>query len=334
MNNHEEKSMHKTMKRGALLFALLFASPAAMSAQPDAYPVRPVRMIVPYPPGGGNDIIGRIVADKLTGGLGQQVVVDNRGGAATVIGADIAKNAAPDGYTVLLATVTTLAVNPALHRKLPYDPRKDFAPISRLASQPYLLVANPSHHYKTVSDLLRDARAHPGKLTFGSPGAGSNGHLAGELMKALTHIDMVHVPYKGTGPALTDLLSGQIALMFATMPSVQGFVKQGKLTGIAVSTAKRSPAMPDVPTIAESGVPGYEMVSWNGLLVPAGTAGMIVARLNREVTRVLDAPDVRARLTQRGFDPDPTTPAEFAQFIDRELARYRDLVKSAGMTAQ
>jgi tripartite-type tricarboxylate transporter receptor subunit TctC len=298
------------------------------------YPIKPIRIIIPYPPGGSNDLIGRAVADKLSQRMGEPCIVDNRGGAATITATEMAAKAPADGYTLLLATVRTLAVNPSLYKKLPYNPVKDFEPISQLASQPYLLVAHPSIEASTMADLLRIARTRPGSLTLGSPGAGSNGHLAGELLKSLTGIDVMHVPYHGLAPALSDLVGGQISLMFVTIPAAQGFVKAGRVRALAVSTVKRSPAMPDVPTIAESGVRGYEIVSWNGLVAPAGTSHAIIERLNREVERVLDASDVRARLTQQGFDPTPSRPRDFERFIRSELTRYRFLVQMAGMTAE
>lgn len=317
------------------LIALAFGACATLAvAAQSTYPNKPVRMIVPYPAGGGNDIIGRAVAEKLTEKLGQQIVVDNRGGAATAIGAEIAARTAPDGYTILLATVTTLAVNPNLKAKLPYDPVRDFDPISMLASQPYLLVVHPSLKVQSVKDLIALAKAKPGALNFASPGIGSNGHLAGELMNSLANINMVHVGYKGTGPALNDLLGGHVSLMFATMPSVEAHVKAGRLRGLAVSTAKRSPAMPEMPTIAEAGVPGYTMRSWNGLVVPRGTPPAVINKLSKEVSVVLSSPELEKRLTGLGFDPDPGTPQEFAAFIQKELALYGKIIKAAGLTPQ
>lgn len=307
----------------------------AANAQPNApYPVKPVRLIVPYPPGGGNDIIARAVSEKLTEQLGQQVVVDNRGGAATVIGTEIAASAPHDGYTILLATVTTLAVNPNLKAKLPYDTFRDFSPVSRLASQPYLLVVHPSLKVTSVKELIALAKAKPGTLNFASPGVGSNGHLAGELFKSLAGIDMVHVGYKGTGPALNDLLGGHVSVMFATMPSVQSHVKAHRLTALAVSTAKRSPAMPSVPTVAEAGVPGYAMFSWNGLLVPHGTPKAIIIKLSNDLRAVLTNPALEQRLIRIGFNPDPGTPEEFAAFIKNEMERYGKIVKAAGLRAR
>jgi len=309
---------------------LLTATAPIAQAQP-AYPTKPIRMIVPYPPSGGNDILGRFVADKLTEKLGQQVVVDNRGGASTSIGAEIAARAPVDGYTIFLATVTTLAVNPNLNAKLPYDADRDFSPVSMLASQPYLLVSHPSLKLKTVNDLIALAKAKPGALNFASPGVGSNGHLAGELINSMAGIKMVHIGYKGTGPAINDLMGGHVPIMIATLPSVESHVKAGRITGLGVSTLKRSSIMPAVPTISESGISGYSMRSWNGLMVPRKVEAQVVTRLNREVNEVLTHPENVKRLTALGFDPDPGTPAEFAAFIKQELDLYAKVVKAAGL---
>lgn len=319
--------------QGKLALASCVAACLATSAVAHAqqYPSKPIRLIVPYPASGGNDILGRIVAQKVSERLGQQIVVDNRGGASTAIGAELAARSPNDGYTVLLATVTTLAVNPNLKAKLPYDVHRDFDPVTMLASQPYLLVVHPSLKVTTVKELIALAKSEPGKLNFASPGVGSNGHLAGELMNAMAGIKMVHIGYKGTGPALNDLLGGQVGLMFATLPSVEGHVRAGRLVGLAVSTPRRSPAMPATPTLAEAGVPGYSMRSWNGLMVPRGAPAAVVARLNKEVNAALDQPDTKQRLIQIGFDPDPSTPQEFSAFIDSEVALYGKIVKEAGL---
>lgn len=312
-----------------LLLALCAALPAT-AAQP-TFPEKPIRLIVPYPPGGGNDIIGRAVAQRLTQTLGQSVVVDNRGGAATAIGAEIAAGAAADGYTVLLATVTTLAANPNLRSKLGYR-LSEFDPVSRLASQPYVLVVTPSLPVKSVKELIAYAKSHPGKLNFASPGTGSNGQLAGELLKSMAGIDMVHVAFRGTGPALAALLGGQVQVMFATMPSAQRHIEAGKLRGLAVSTSERSAAMPDLPTVSEAGVPGYSIFSWNGLLVPHGTPHARTARLNHAVVDALRWPPLVQRLTALGFHPDPSSPEQFSAFIQRELAQYAKIVKAAHLT--
>lgn len=315
----------------SILLCVSFALGTSAAGFAADYPVRPVKIIVPYPPGGGNDIIGRVVAERLTKKFGQQVLVENRGGASTIIGTEAAKRAAADGYTILLATVTTLAVNPNLKKKLPYDTFRDFDPVTMLASQPYLLVVYPKVPVKSVKDLIAYAKAKPGVLNFGSPGADSNGRLAGELLKSLASIDIVHIAYKGTGPALTALLGGHIQLMFATMPSVHSYVENGQLHALAVSTAKRSDAMPNMPTVAEAGVPGYEMRSWNGLLVPKGVSPAIIKKINGAVNEVLNEPQVKQRLSALGFEPEPTTPEAFGSFIRQQMKHYAEIIKNAGI---
>lgn len=314
-----------------LISTLSVGATFTVNAQ-SAYPTKPIRLIVPYPTSGGNDILGRVIAENLSERLGQQCVVDNRGGASTAIGAEIAARAPADGYTILLATVTTLAVNPNLISKLSYDIDRDFHPLTMLASQPYLLVAHPSLKLKTMEDLIALAKSKPGALNFASPGLGSNGHLAGELLKSMAGISMVHVGYKGTGPAITDLIGGHVSILFGTLPSVQAHVKAGRLSGIAVSTSKRSPAMPAIPTISESGVPGYSMRSWNGLMVPRGTSPQIIGKISTTVNNILTSAEVTQRLIGVGFDPDPSTPQEFSDFIRQERALYAKIVKAAGLT--
>ena len=312
-----------------------FAAACALAAQPpakvDAYPNRPIRLIVPYPPGGPTDLIARAVNERLAQRLGQQVVVDNRGGAATVIGAELAAHAPADGYTLLVATITTLAVNPALNKKLPYDPERDFAPVSMLAAQPYLLAATAALPLNSVSQLVAYAKANPGKLSFASAGVGAGAHLAGELFKYMAQIDVVHVPYKGTGPAITDLVGGHVAYQFAGVSVLMPFVTSGKLRALAVSTAKRSPMAPAVPTIAESGLAGYETSSWNSLVAPRGTPQLTIARLNADIVAVLNQPEIRERLKQQGVDADPGTPAQLAAHIKAERTRFDKLITAIGL---
>jgi tripartite-type tricarboxylate transporter receptor subunit TctC len=320
--------MHAGMKAALLAGAILLAAPAA--AQPD-YPTRPIRLIVPYPPGGPTDLIGRVVSDLVGKRLGQQIIVDNRGGAATVIGAELAARAPADGYTLLLATITTLAVTPALQKKLPYHPERDFAPISMLAAQPYLLASSPSLPAPSVKQLVAYAKANPGKLNFASAGIGSGAHLAGEMLKHMAALDVVHVPYKGTGPAITDLISGQVSYMFGGISAIQPHAQAGKLRVLAVSTAKRSPALPDVPTVAEGGVTGYGTSTWNSLVAPRGTPQPILARLNAETVAALGQPEVRDRLRTQGIDADPGTPAQLSAHIKSELARFDKLIRAIGL---
>ena len=295
------------------------------------FPSRPIRLIVPYPPGGPTDLIARAVNERLAQRLGQQVVIDNRGGAATVIGAELAARAPADGYTLLVATITTLAVNPALNPRLPYDPERDFAPVSMLAAQPYLLASTASLPVTSVAQLIAYAKANPGKLSFASAGVGAGAHLAGELFKYMAKIDVVHVPYKGTGPAVTDLIGGHVAYQFAGVSVLMPFAATGKLRTLAVSTAKRSPMVPEVPTIAESGLAGYETSSWNSLVAPRGTPRAMIERLNADIVAVLNSPEIRERFRQQGVDADPGTPAQLAAHIKAERARFARLIAAIGL---
>jgi tripartite-type tricarboxylate transporter receptor subunit TctC len=300
------------------------------SAFAQTYPVRPIRMIVAYPPGGGTDIVGRMMGQRLGENLGQTVVVDNRGGATGNIGTEIAAHATADGYTLLMGNVAPNAINVSLFKKLPFDPVKDFAPVSLVAVTPNILVVQPSSPVKTVKDLIALAKSKPGTLNFPSAGVGSSSHLAGEMLKSMAGIDMVHVPYKGGGPALVALLSGQVQLMFATLPAAMPHVKSGKLRPVAVTTSHRSQALPELPTIAESGVAGYEAATWYGLLAPAGTPKAIVDRLHAEIVKIL-ATDTRQRLAAQGFEPAGTTPAEFAGYIKSEIVKWVKVIKAAGI---
>jgi tripartite-type tricarboxylate transporter receptor subunit TctC len=297
-----------------------------------AYPTKSIRLIVPYPPGGGADVMGRVLAEALTTRFAQQVVVDNRGGASTTIGADLAAKSPADGYTLFLATVTTLAVVPNVRARLPYDFERDFSPVSTLARQPYVLAAHSSVPAKNVKELIAWLNANRGKVNYGSPGVAAGGHIAGEMFKQMTGVDMTHITYKGSGPAASDLLGGHIALMFTTIPAVYGGIKDGKLRAIAVTTIKRTPALPDTPTMAESGISGYETNSWSTLVVPKGTPSTIIARLNSDAA-VLRSPDALARLTPQGFDPEPSTPEYVTPYVKAERVRYGKLLKTMGVTS-
>ncbi|MDB5905211.1 MAG: Tripartite-type tricarboxylate transporter, receptor component TctC [Betaproteobacteria bacterium] len=318
--------------RSTVLLALCAVAPVAAYAA-DAWPTRPVRMIVAYPPGGGTDIVGRVMAQKLTETLGHTVVIDNRGGASGNIGSELAARANPDGYTLLMGNVAPNAINVSLFKKLPYDPVKDFAPVSLVAITPNILVVNPTVPVKTVKDLVALAKAKPGVLNFPSAGVGSSSHLAGELLKILAKVDMVHVPYKGGGPALVDTISGQMQLMFATMPAAMPHVKSGKVRPIAVTTEKRSQTMPELPTIGES-VKGYEASTWYGLLAPAGTPAAIVTRLHQDTVKILAMPDMREKLGAQGIEPVGGTPAEFGAYIKSEIAKWGRVIREAGIKAE
>ncbi|MBS0468894.1 MAG: tripartite tricarboxylate transporter substrate binding protein [Proteobacteria bacterium] len=313
-----------------LALAAAGALPLAAAAQ--NYPTKPVTIIVPFSAGGTTDILARIVGQGLTTELGQPFLVDNRAGAGGNIGGALAAKAQADGYTLFMGTVGTHAINQALYKKMPFDPVKDFAPISRVATVPNLLVANPKEPYKTVKELIAYAKAHPGKVTFGSPGSGASPHVSGELFKSMTGTDLLHVPYKGSAPAMTDLLGGQTSIMFDNMPSAIQHVRSGKLRPIAVTTAKRSPELPDVPTIAESGVPGYEAMSWFGLFAPAATPKPVLDKLNAALVKVLNQPDVKKKIAEQGGDVVAETPAQFAAFIKSESAKWGKVVKDSGAT--
>jgi len=298
------------------------------------YPNKPIRLIVPFPPGGPNDILGRVVASTLTGQLGQQVVVDNRGGAGGIIGAEIAARSAPDGHTLLLSGTASMAINPGLHKKLPYDPLKDFAPISMLGTAPSLLTVHPSLAVKTVKDLIALAQAKPGKLNFVSAGHGTPPHLAGELFKNMTGVNMVHVPYKGGGPALADLLAGQVELYFSGISSVLPFVKENRLRGVAVTSAKRTAVLPDTPTIAESGLPGFEVGNWYAVAAPAATPPAIIRRLNAEILTALTAPELKKRFFELAADPFGSTPEQLAAYNRSEITKWARAIKAAGITPE
>jgi tripartite-type tricarboxylate transporter receptor subunit TctC len=317
----------------ALLAAAIAWVAAAEAAEPlpATFPSKPLRLIVPYPPGGGSDVMGRAIAERLSQQLRQQVIVDNRGGASTAIGAELASRAPADGYTLLVGTITTLAVNPNLRARLPYDPVRSFDPITLLASQPYYVALNPGVPARSIQDLIAYARARPGAINFGSPGVGSGSHLTGELFNSMAQTKLVHIGYKGAGPAVLDLVSGQTSLMFATLSAVHSMINSGKVVAIAITTAKRSQAMPDVPTVAESGVPGFAMRSWNGLLGPRGIPKAVLQRLSSETVAALQSAEFSKRLVGIGFEPDPTTPAQFARFIEDEIALHARIIKSAGL---
>jgi tripartite-type tricarboxylate transporter receptor subunit TctC len=300
----------------------------AIATQAQSYPTRPVRMVAPFAPGGGTDISARILAEGLTKTLGQTVVVDNRPGAGSTLGTDLVAKATADGYTILLGNIS-MAFNAALYRKLPYDTLSDFAAISLVSDQPNILIGHPSLPAKTLGEFVALARSQPGKLTYGSAGNGSGTHLAMELLLMSQRMDLVHVPFKGTGPALTALLGNQISVFFSTYASALPHVKANRLRAYAVTSAKRTTTLPEVPTIAESGVPGYEYSTWYGLLAPAGVPKPIIEKLSQATMSVLELPDVRQRYLSQGMDPVPTTPAEFSKLIRSEMEKWGKVVKAA-----
>jgi tripartite-type tricarboxylate transporter receptor subunit TctC len=314
---------------GSTVFLLTCFVTANAFAQ--AYPSKPIRYIVPFPAGGGQDLVVRALAPRLTEALGQTVVVDNRPGAATMVGAELAAKAPPDGYTVFNGSNTTLSINPNLYNKVPYDPVKDFVPVSQIAALPNLLVVHPSLPVKTVKELAALARSRPGQLNYGSSGTGTPAQLAGVMFGDVAHARLVHVPYRGSSQALTAVVSGETQLMFGSMTSTLPFVKSGRLRAVAVTGAKRSLAAPELPTVAEAGFPGFEAITWYGMFVPAGTPAAIVGKLNVELVKILRTPDFRDWLVAQGADPAPGTPDELAAFVKSELAKYAKIVKDSGM---
>lgn len=320
------------------LFACALALPVLLSGAPGAtaqesYPNRPLRLVVPYGPGGGTDIIARFISMKMGEGLGQQVVVENRGGGGTIIGTQHVARSAPDGYTILLGT-NTLAVNESLYEKRPYDLRKDLVPVTLLAAAPNVLVVNPAFPVNGIQDLIAKAKAEPGKINYSSSGLGGTGHLSMELLKNLAGINLVHVPYKSGGPALTAVISGEMPLIFNQMVSVMQAVRNGQLRAIAITSAERSPAAPDIPTVAEQGVPGFEATAWFGMFVPAGTPQPIVARLDGEFQRILKLPDIQDNLSKQGADIVAKGPAEFAKVVSEDIERWGRVIKAAGIKAE
>ena len=319
----------KTTLTGLALVAIASATPLAAVAQ--AYPAKPVRFIIPFPPGGATDILGRILGQKLGETLGQQFIVDNRGGASGNLGLELAAKAPPDGYTVTIGQAANLAINLSLMGKLPYDPVRDFTPITMIATSPNLLVVHPSLPVKSMKDLVALAKAKPGALNYASSGNGSPGHLAAELFKQIAGIQMTHIPYKGAGPALTDVVAGHAQLYFTAPISAQPFVKGGRLRMVAVTTAKRSPSLPDVPTVAESGYPGMDVASWWALLAPAGTPKDVIARLHTETVKILGTSDMRERLAAQGADAAPGSPEQLGAYIKSEIANWAKMVKTSGV---
>ena len=317
----------------AMLSALLFAAAAAPAGAQD-FPSRPLRIIVPYPPGGGTDRVARIIGEKLAEQMSQPVVIDNRAGAGGVVGTEASARAAPDGYTMVLGSTATHAVNPSLYSKPGYDPIADFVAISPLATTPAILVVNASLQVSSLQELLAMLRTpRPGvSITFASAGAGSLQHMAGELFKSMTKADILHVPYKGAAPAMTDLLAGHVTMAFDTMPSAMPHVRAGKLKALGISSPKRVPLLPDVPAIAEF-VPGYELITWYGLLAPRGVPAPIVERLNGEVRKALESRDVADKLTQAGLDPMWSGSAEFSAMVRADVPRMRQLIQASGAKA-
>ena len=307
--------------------AALLSSPAAQS---QTYPAKPVRVIVPFSPGGGTDIVARIVSQKLTDKFGTPVLVDNRVGAAGAVGAEIVVRSAPDGHTLLVGSTSEIGIGPSLYSKLPYDVLRDLVAVTPLAATPMILVVHPSMPVKTAKELVALALARPGQINYGSAGAGSGAHMSTELFPYLPKIDLVHVPYKGVGPAITDVVGGQVQILFTTVPSVTAFMKAGRLKALAVTSAERAPSIPEVPTMAESGVPGYEVEYWYGFFAPAATPKDILARIHAATTEVLRLPDVIANFARQGVQPVIKTQERFAAFVKADIEKWAVVVKASG----
>jgi len=312
---------------GLVAFA---AAAAPMGVQAQAWPSKPIKYVVPFAPGGTTDILARTVGEKLSIALGQPVVVENKPGAGGGVGADFTAKAAPDGYTIMGGTISTHAINASLYSNLPYDPVKDFAAITLIARVPNLLVINPDIKAKNVAELIALMKANPGKFTFASSGNGTSQHLSGELFKSMAGVDMQHIPYKGSPPALQDVVGGQVSMTFDNITTAWPLAKAGKLRPLAVTTAKRSSIAPEVPTLAESGLPGFEVGSWQGVFAPAGTPPEIVKRLNAEIVKILNMPDVKERLVALGAEPVGDTPEQFSAYVKSEVAKWSDIVKKSG----
>jgi tripartite-type tricarboxylate transporter receptor subunit TctC len=312
---------------------MLAAATFAVIAAEPGYPTKPVRMIAPYPPGGTSDIIARIIGQKLFDAWGQQIVVDNRAGANGGIGCELAAKSPADGYTLLVGNMTPIAANPSLYRKLGYDSLRDFAGVTLVAAGPNVLVVNPSLPVKSVQDLIAYAKANPGKLNFGSGGAGSPAHLAGEMFKTLTGVVMTHVPYKGTVLSVNDLIAGQVQLVFSDAPPAVPHVKSGKLRALAVTGAKRTPLLPELPTVAEAGVPGFALDNWWGILVPAGTPKPIVNRINADIVKAMQMNDVKERFANLGVEAIYSTPVAFDAYIKAEIAKLAKIIQASGARA-
>lgn len=316
------------MLKALLVAGALLAGSLPAWAQP--YPNRPLRIVVPFPPGGGTDIGTRIVAQKLQEAWGQAVIVENKPGAAGIVGTELTAKSAPDGYTFMMGNIGTHAINVSLYKKLAYDPVRDFAPVSMVADLPLLLLVHPSVPANSVKELIALAKSQPGKLNFSSSGAGGSMHVAAELFKSMTGVDMVHIPYKGGAPAVADLLSGQVALSFSTVLETIQHVKAGKVRALAVTNDHRSIALPDLPTIAEAGLPGYQSISWLALFAPAGTPKDIVNKVSAESVRILKLPDVKERLLAQGAEPIGSTPEQLAAILAADIAKYAKVIRESG----
>ena len=324
------------MRAGTLAFlcSAMLATLAAAPAVAQNYPTKPIRILIAQAPGSATDVVSRVVGNRLSEGLGQPIVIEARPGAGGVVGTEAAARSAPDGYTLFMANNSTHGSNPAVYAKLPYDAINDFAPIAFVASVPYVLVVDPSLPAKNVQELVALAKSRPGKMNYASAGNGSTHHFCGELLKSMSGIDLLHIPYKGSPPAIAGLLGGEVSMMFANVADIGSQIKNAKVKALAVTTARRAASLPDTPTMAEAGLPGFEIVSWFGLLAPAGTPAPIVGRLNAETVKVLERKDVQATLAMQGLEVAPGSPEQFAAHIKSEIAKFTKIGKAAGIKAE
>jgi tripartite-type tricarboxylate transporter receptor subunit TctC len=322
------------MKQVSMAVAAVLLVLGSAAAQTPSYPVKPVRLIVPFPPGGGTDFVARAIQPRLAEALGQQILIDNRAGATGIVGTELGAKAPPDGYTLTMATGATISANMALFPKLPYDPPKDFVGVTLVASQPNVLAVHPSLPAKSVRDLIAIAKARPGQLNYATSGAGSSHHLSGELLKSMAGINIVHVPYKGTGPAIIDAVGGHVEVIFSGIAAILPQVKSAKLRALGITAARRSSILPDLPTIAEAGLPGYEITSWHGVLAPAGTPQPVVLRVRDAAAKALASPDVHERFASQGAEPVGSTSDAFAKFMRADIAKIGKLIKTAGIKAE
>jgi tripartite-type tricarboxylate transporter receptor subunit TctC len=320
--------LNKTVALSAITLCLMLA---AASVQSQTWPSKPIRFIVPFPPGAATDLLTRTIAPKLGDGLGQQVVVDNRSGAGGMIGVELAAKSPPDGYTLVLATVGPIAINPSLYAKMPYDPVKELAPVTLAGNIFNVLIVHPALAARSVKALIALARARPGELNYGSSGAGAADHLSAELFQVMTKTKMVHIPYKGGPLAMVDLISGNLQLMFATVPTAIGLIKGGKVRAMAIANSKRFPLMPELPTVAEAGIPGFAVDNWCGVFAAGGTPAGIVARLNAELVKALAMPDMKRRLLENGIDAVSDTPEQFAAYIRAETTKWASVIMDANV---
>jgi len=321
------------MRLAPVFLAAAFSLLAPPSFAQGAFPSKPIRLIVPSPPGDGSDLMARAIGDKLTQALGQPIVVDNRQGAGGRVGTEAAAKAAPDGYTLIMGNAGSHGINAALYKDLPYDIERDFAPITQVMRAPNVLVINPSLPAKSVAEFIALLKASPGKYSYGSGGNGSSAHFTAELFKSMAGVDIAHIPYKGATPALTDVIGGQVAMFMGNLPPAMGHIKAGRVRALAVTTAQRSSLVPDLPTVAEGGLPGFETLAWFGLFAPAGTPPEVVSRIRDEVAKIVQQPDIRERIVTLGGEPVGNTPAEFAAIVRGDIAKWKGVAKAANIVA-